>query len=102
EFLYDVSSFANTAGGDIVFGIGDERDTAGKPTGIPLPPQGLAQENLSSEILRMENLVRDGIDPRIAGIEWLPIAGFPSGPVLVMRIPRSCIGPHMVTFGGAS
>lgn len=102
EFLYDVSSFANTAGGDILFGIGDERDNTGKPTGVPLPPQGLAQENLSSEILRMENLVRDGIDPRIAGIEWLPIAGFPSGPVLIMRIPKSLIAPHMVTFAGAS
>jgi hypothetical protein len=102
EFLYDVSSFANTVGGDIVFGIADERDSAGRPTGMPMPPQGLTQENLSSEILRMENLVRDGIDPRIAGIEWLPIPGFPSGPILIMRIPRSWIAPHMVTFGGAS
>ena len=102
EFLYDVSSFANTSGGDIVFGIADERDSAGKPTGIPSPPQGLTQENLSGDILRMENMVRDGIDPRIAGIEWLPISGFPSGPVLIMRIPRSWIAPHMVTFGGAS
>jgi Schlafen, AlbA_2 len=102
EFLYDVSSFANTSGGDIVFGIADERDSAGKPTGIPSPPQGLTQENLSGDILRMENMVRDGIDPRIAGIEWLSISGFPSGPVLIMRIPRSWIAPHMVTFGGAS
>jgi hypothetical protein len=102
EFLYDVSSFANTSGGDIVFGIADERDSAGKPTGVPSPPQGLTQENLSGDILRMENMVRDGIDPRIAGIQWLPISGFPSGPVLIMRIPRSWIAPHMVTFGGVS
>ncbi|HET9281374.1 MAG TPA: ATP-binding protein [Candidatus Angelobacter sp.] len=102
EFLYDVSSFANADGGDIVFGIADERDSAGKPTGMPASAEGLALENLSSEILRMENSVRDGIDPRIAGIEWQPIAGFSAGPVLVMRIPRSWIGPHMVTSGGVS
>jgi predicted HTH transcriptional regulator len=30
EFLYDVSSFANAAGGDMVFGIIDERDGSGK------------------------------------------------------------------------
>jgi predicted HTH transcriptional regulator len=28
-FLYNVSSFTNTAGGDIVFGIADERDVRG-------------------------------------------------------------------------
>jgi len=102
EFLYDVCSFANADGGDIVFGIADQRDSAGKPTGMPASAEGLALENLSSEILRMENSVRDGINPRIAGIEWQPITGFPAGPVLVMRIPRSWIGPHMVTSGGVS
>jgi hypothetical protein len=85
-----------------VFGIADERDSTGKPTGMPASAEGLNLENLSSEILRMENSIRDGIDPRIAGIEWQPIAGFPAGPVLVMRIPRSWIGPHMVTSGGVS
>lgn len=85
-----------------MFGIADERDSAGKPTGMPASAEGLDIENLSSEILSMENSVRDGIDPRIAGIEWQPIAGFPTGPVLVMPIPRSWIGPHMVTSGGVS
>ena len=102
EFLYDVSSFANAAGGDIVFGIADERDSSGKATGIPASAEGIKVENLSSEILRLENLVRDGIDPRIAGIEWLPIDGFPNGTVLVMRVPKSWVAPHMVTFGGVS
>jgi hypothetical protein len=102
EFLYDVASFANAAGGDIVFGVADERDSSGKATGIPASVEGIKVENLSSEILRLENLVRDGIDPRIAGIEWLPTDGFPNGTVLVMRIPKSWVAPHMVTFGGVS
>ena len=35
EFLSDISSFANAAGGDILFGIAEERDEDGKATGIP-------------------------------------------------------------------
>ena len=102
EFLSDVSSFANAAGGDMIFGVTDERDANGKPTGVPSSADGIALPNPSEVILRLENLVRDGIDPRIPGIQWQQIAGFPKGPVLVMRIPKSWFGPHMVTFGGLS
>jgi len=100
EFLYDVSSFANAAGGDMVFGIVDERDASGKSTGLPASVEGLNLPNVSDSIARLENLVRDGITPRILGIEWKAIEGFPSGSALAMRIPKSTIGPHMVIFGG--
>jgi len=100
EFLYDVSSFANAAGGDMVFGIADERDGNGKSTGLPASIEGLNIPNVSEVIARLENLVRDGITPRIPGIDWKVVEGFPSGSVLVMRIPKSAIGPHMVVFGG--
>jgi hypothetical protein len=100
EFLYDVSSFANAAGGDMVFGITDERDGSGKSTGLPASVEGMSIPNASDTIARLENLVRDGIAPRISGIQWKTVEGFPSGSVLAMRIPRSTIGPHMVVFGG--
>jgi hypothetical protein len=100
EFLYDVSSFANVAGGDMVFGVADERDAHGKATGMPASVEGLKISNVSDVIARLENLVRDGITPRILGIEWKAVEGFPSGSVLAMRIPKSTIGPHMVIFGG--
>jgi hypothetical protein len=102
EFLYDVASFANASGGDLIFGVADERDAAGKSTGFPASAEGVVLPNPSETILRLENLVRDGIDPRIAGIQWRQIDGFPKGPVLLMRIPKSWAGPHMVIVGGAS
>lgn len=102
EFLSDVSSFANAADGDMIFGITDERDASGKPTGLPGSADGIALPNPSEVILQLENLVRDGVDPRIPGIQWQQVAGFPKGPVLVMRIPKSWVGPHMVIFGGLS
>src|SRR5258707_11196562 len=100
EFLYDVSSFANAAGGDLVYGIADEKDATGKATGLPASADGLTLPNPSDAIARLENVVRDGIDPRIQGIQWQRVDGFSNGPVIVMRIPKSLTGPHMVVFGG--
>ncbi|MFA5192462.1 MAG: ATP-binding protein [Verrucomicrobiia bacterium] len=102
EFLYDVSSFANTSGGDLIYGVREKRDSDGKPTGIPETACGLVNLNADIEIRRMESLVRDGIDPRIAGVEIRSVNGFPNGPVLLIRIPRSWMAPHMVTLGGVS
>jgi Putative DNA-binding domain len=102
EFLYDVASFANAAGGDLIFGIADERDESGKSTGRAASADGIAVGNLSETVNRLENLVRDGIKPRIPNIEWQPVEGFANGMVLVMRIPKSLVAPHMVTFAGVS
>ena len=102
EFLSDVSSFANTGDGDLIFGITDEKDGEGKSTGLPGTAVGITLSNASEFILRLENLIRDGIDPRISGIQWQLVPGFPKGPILVMRIPKSWVGPHMVTLGGLS
>lgn len=98
EFLADVSSFANAIGGDLVFGVRERRDDAGKPTGTPEAILGVDVGNLDQVIQRLENVLRDGIAPRIPGIRFWPVAAFERGPSLIVRIPRSWAAPHMVTF----
>lgn len=98
EFLADVSSFANASGGDIVFGVSECRDENAKTTGIPDAAVGLEGVNLDQEIRRIENMIRDGIEPRIQGIRTQVVEGFPKGPILVLRIPQSWASPHMVSF----
>jgi predicted HTH transcriptional regulator len=98
EFLADVSSFANAAGGDLLYGVEEARDAGGQPTGIPASTPGLAIPNEDTEIRRLENIIRDGIRPRIAGIHMQAVGGFANGPVLLARIPKSYAAPHMVTF----
>jgi len=98
EFLADVSSFANASGGDILFGIQEQRDNVGKTTGIPAAANGLANTNSDLEIRRLESMIRDGIAPRIAGVQIKPIEGFANGPVLLLRVPKSWAAPHMVLF----
>jgi predicted HTH transcriptional regulator len=69
EFLADISSFANTAGGDIVVGMTEQ---AGIPTGFtPL------QTDIEAEILRLEDIARSGLQPRIFGLiaRGVPLAG---------------------------
>ncbi len=95
EFLADVSSFANATGGDLLYGVSD---AGGVPDAIP----GLHASDLDAERLRMEEIIRNGIDPRILGIQMRAVPDFPDGPVLVMRIPQSFSAPHMVTFKNTS
>jgi hypothetical protein len=100
EFLRDVISFANTSGGDLLFGIREARDGAGKPTGVPDPaaPVGLqAVSNIDQEIRRLDDIITNGVAPRITGVRIKALT-FAAGSVLVARIPRSWAGPHMVTF----
>ena len=54
EFLYDISSFANSSGGDIFYGI-DEKEGL---RGIPI-------DSLDQFVLKIEQLIRSGINPRI-------------------------------------
>ena len=56
EFLADICSFANAAGGDIVIGMAEN---AGVPSEIT-PFTG----NADQERLRLEGMARDGVEPR--------------------------------------
>jgi hypothetical protein len=98
EFLADISSFANATGGDLIYGIVDKRDAQNKATGIPDSIVGLAVPNLGAEILRLQEMIRNGCAPRITNVQIKAIAGYPVGPVVVVRIPKSWNAPHMITY----
>lgn len=102
EFLADVSSFANAAGGHIIYGITEQRDENGKPTGIPELADGLAGINADAGKRRLEDIIRAGIDPRLPGLRINHYEGFSSGPVVLVRIPKSWVSPHMVIFNNLS
>jgi hypothetical protein len=89
EFLKDISSFANTAGGHLIIGV-DE--AAGIPTGI-----SALRDDPDQDLQRLENLARDGLEPRISGLRMrtLPVGG--GGYVLILRIPKSWNPPHRVS-----
>lgn len=89
EFLADVSSFANAGGGDLIYGITAEN-------GIPKSLDGLIINDIDGEILRLENMIRTGIEPRIPAVRTQPVPLKNSNVALVIRIPKSWIAPHRV------
>src|SRR5215510_6616741 len=93
EFLYDVSSFANASGGHLIYGIEEQGGTPTKVVGLTL-------SDADAELLKLQSLILDGIDPRIPGVElrYVPLPN--SGPVLIIHIPKSWVLPHMVTLKG--
>ena len=102
EFLADVVSLANTGGGHIVYGVAERRDSDGHATGEPERVQGL-KDNLDQAQLRLDQIIRSGVSPRVAGITWRVVDDLGAdGPVLVLHVPRSYQAPHMMSYGGAS
>jgi len=97
EMLYDVAAMANASGGDLIYGIQDRRDEENQSTGIAEKLSVLKIENVQAEIARIENLIRDSIAPRLSGI-MVRVVQSDQGDALVIRVPRSWNGPHMVTF----
>ncbi|MGK7954407.1 MAG: helix-turn-helix domain-containing protein [Crocosphaera sp.] len=95
EFLYDVSSFANASSGNLIFGITEDK-------GIAIKIDGVETNDIDKEILRLDNILRDGISPRIPGIRIQPIQLQNNNYVIIIDIPRSFALPHMVTYKNSS
>jgi len=95
SFVEDICSFANASGGYMIYGLRDKRDSKGKKTGTP-EYSGLGKINVDEQKLRLEHIILNGVDPRIAGIQMRSIEGFNNGPVILVKIPRSWSSPHIV------
>jgi hypothetical protein len=94
EFLADTSSFANTSGGDLVLGMDA---TNGIPTAItPLTMP------MDSEVLRLEQIARGGLQPRIANIAFHAVSIRAGRNVLIIRVPRSYNAPHRIIRQGSN
>ena len=90
EFLKDLSSIANTAGGNLVIGIDEHQGAA-----VAISP--IAGDS-DVTLQRLEQIARTGIEPRIVGIRMRAVPIGTSGFVYLIRIPRSWNPPHRVSF----
>lgn len=90
EFLADVSSLANTAGGDLIFGI---EEMGGVATAIV----GLKSADLDADVRRLDDILAAGLMPRLRyAVRRVPHS---SGvDLIVLRVERSWNAPHRVIF----
>jgi hypothetical protein len=92
EFLADVSSFANTAGGDLIFGIEEEK-------GLPTNIVGVETADMDLELRRLDSMLASGISPRIKyELRAIPLRN--GNEAVIVRIQRSWLAPHRVVFKG--
>ncbi|WP_292368404.1 helix-turn-helix domain-containing protein [Methanoregula sp. UBA64] len=95
EFLADISSFANTDGGDIIFGITENRNT-----GFPEKIVGLDITNADEEIRRINSIIQNGLQPRITPPQSHSIKLSTGKYVIIIRIKKSWNSPHRIIFKG--
>jgi hypothetical protein len=89
-FLAEVSALANTEGGDMIFGVGEDK---GSPTQIV----GVDVDDPDKETLRLENSIRTGLEPRIQNVA-IKVVSNGEKQVVVLRVGKSWNAPHRVQF----
>ena len=95
EFLKDISAFANAQGGHLLLGLEERGGAASALT-------GLALEDTDAEILRLLQLARSGLEPRISDLRIKSVPLESGRHVLVIRVPKSWNPPHRVIAQGAN
>lgn len=94
EFAKDVSAFLNADGGDLVYGISEDRSTGSAKDVIPLQI-----DNFDRESRRLLSILDAWIEPRFHGIDIHEVK-LDGGSGIVVRVPASLEGPHSVRVPG--
>lgn len=88
ELLADISAFANSSGGDVIYGI--DEDGEGKASAVTP-----SVANADEEARRIQDALMNGLEPRVPGIQ-VHAVNVEGGFVLIVRVPQSWAGPHRV------
>ena len=95
EFLSDITALANTEGGDLVLGMKADKGVAAELVGL----RNLVPDDSYGKI---ENLLRDFLQPRLSGVRIRALALANGNHALLIRAPRSFAAPHMVRHQGVT
>jgi hypothetical protein len=93
EFVRDVVSFANGAGGHIIFGMAESN-------GVPSGFAPIAEDKIDEAKLRLKSIIRTSIEPAIQGLK-IDSVRLTAGRALIIEIPRGLFGLHMIKNRGA-
>ena len=93
KFLSGVSSFSNASGGDYIIGIVEDK-------GVPKKIEGVKIDDSDKEKLRLEQMIRSNVSPRIPSINVKTLKLSNGKFVFIIRILQSWIRPHRVIFKG--
>ena len=96
DFRESITSFANTEGGDLLYGV-----KADKTKAIIVNTPGLIVTSPDQFELALNQTLRDRVDPRIQPVQyrWVDMGGGKC--VVVIRVQQSWTAPHAATKFGA-
>jgi Schlafen, AlbA_2 len=92
DLLADVSAFANSSGGTILYGIEEDQ-------GEPIACTGIGSIDAQKTIERLSNIIGNSLDPPLRGFNFDVIERADGQRVLVLQINQSPSAPHMLNKG---
>jgi hypothetical protein len=92
DLLANVSAFANSSGGTILYGIDEDQ-------GEPIACTGIGSIDAQKTIERLSNIIGNSLDPPLRGFNFGVIAREDGQRVLVLQINQSASAPHMLNKG---
>jgi hypothetical protein len=93
ELLKDVAAFANADGGDLVFGVSDDKGCAETVHAITSEAADAAQR-------RLRQMLDAKLERRVSALQFRDVPIAARGYVLVLRVPASFDGPHSFEHNG--
>lgn len=91
EFVKDVTALANATGGDIIYGMAEDKGRASKVIGFGTP-------NMDAEIRRLTQIIQSQTEPALTNFHFYPVRVSDEKYALILRIPKSWISPHKVSL----
>ena len=89
EAVKDITALANTAGGHLVIGMD-------APNGVATELAGTNPDDADKNITRLEDLLRDGVEPRLVGVRICRVNLESGWAAIVVRVAKSWNPPHRV------
>ncbi len=93
ETLLDIAAFANASGGDILYGVEEDK-------GVPTKLAGLENFNADTEAQRIDGLLASWTDKKIVGVGYQLVHLASGQGVFIVRVPNLSSTLHAVTLGG--
>jgi len=92
EFLKDITAFANANGGNILIGVKEPKENLSLDDQIV----GIEEGNRIAE--NLERVASSSIDPRISGLQTIPIPLSDGKYVILVHIPSSFGKSYMIDY----
>ena len=104
ELLADITSFHNTEGGIILFGLEDEKDELNQSTGLPKLPTDnkVIIENFDKVKSQIEETVKNNTDPQLNHLSFSNLLSVNGCKIFAICIPKNLSLPTRVSFKNSS